>query len=227
VLRINVDKGNDKSVGELIEYLKCHLVTKEIKMTFGQVTAYTAACSSIKSSCYNNGEFAKQIVKYYEILKKHGFQKSNSFPYPETKLNYCCAELLNSFVIDHEDYLYKCWNLVGEVHKTVGNINEPSFDILGHKNGFWVARDPTEIEASRLHVTCEVGSINQIYKRLQENGYFVNVYLLRRLVDDGSLPTIESDKNGRSATKVSYSSCTLVQQYRTASDNNSIPVLSQ
>lgn len=149
VLRINVDKENDQTVDELIEYLEHNLASRNIKITFGQVTAYTAACSSIESSCYNNGEFAKQLIKYYEMLKNHGFQKYNPFPYPEAKLNYCCAELLSSFVVDQEGYLYKCWNLVGETEKAVGNINDPSFDISGYKNGGWVARDPLSFDGCR------------------------------------------------------------------------------
>lgn len=146
VLRINIDKSNDGEVETLIAYLAERLLNKNVRITFGQVTAYTEACSSIEGSCYNNGEFAKQIIKYYGILKAYGFHKANPFPYPEAKLNYCCAELLNAFVIDHEGYLYKCWNLVGDVEKAVGNINDQAFDISGYQNGQWVSRNPIDTE---------------------------------------------------------------------------------
>lgn len=43
-------------------------------------------------------------------------------------------------------------------------------------------------------MTCKVGSINQIYECLNENGYLISKYMLRRLVSDGTLPTIASGK---------------------------------
>ena len=146
VLRINIDKTNESTLDELIGYLEDNLVKKDIKISFGQVTAYTEACRSIESSCYNNSEFADRLAHYYKILQKHGFQKENPFPYPNAKLNYCCAELLNSYVVDHEGYLYKCWNEVGNTRHAIGNINDPYFDLAGHKNGSWIGMDPLQIE---------------------------------------------------------------------------------
>lgn len=144
VLRINVDKSNEDTLEDLIDYLEHNLVSSSVKISFGQVTAYTEACRSIENSCYNNGEFAQKLAKYYRILKTHGFQKMNPFPYPTARLNYCCAELLNSFVIDHEGYLYKCWNEVGNVSSAIGNINEVHLDIANYKNGQWITNDPTK-----------------------------------------------------------------------------------
>lgn len=142
VLRINVDKTNDQQVEELIDILDKRLVSKNIRITFGQVTAYTDACKSIEDSCYNNTEFAGKLLEYYKILQKYGFDSYNQFPYPEVKLNYCCAELMNSFVVDPDGYLYKCWNEVGNIKSAVGNIKEDSFDITGYKNGGWLKRNP-------------------------------------------------------------------------------------
>lgn len=142
VLRINVDKTNDQQVEELIDILDKRLVSKNIRITFGQVTAYTDACKSIEDSCYNNTEFAGKLLEYYKILQKYGFDSYNQFPYPEVKLNYCCAELMNSFVVDPDGYLYKCWNEVGNIKSAVGNIREDSFDITGYKNGGWLKRNP-------------------------------------------------------------------------------------
>ena len=142
VLRINVDKSNDNDVEKLIQILENKLLNKKVKITFGQVTAYTEACKTIENNCYDNGEFAVKMLQYYEILEKYGFNEYNEFPYPEVKLNYCCAELMNSFVIDPEGYLYKCWNEVGNVSGAVGNILEEEYDITSYKNGLWLKRNP-------------------------------------------------------------------------------------
>lgn len=142
VLRINVDKNNDSEVDKLIAILDERLVNKNVKITFGQVTAYTEACRTIEGDCYNNGEFAVKLLQYYNILAKYGFDEYNEFPYPEVKLNYCCAELMNSFVIDPEGYLYKCWNEVGNISGAVGNIKNDLYDVTCYKNGKWLKRNP-------------------------------------------------------------------------------------
>lgn len=49
---------------------------------------------------------------------------------------------MNSFVVDPDGYLYKCWNEVGNIKSAVGNIKEDSFDITGYKNGGWLKRNP-------------------------------------------------------------------------------------
>lgn len=142
VLRINVDKNNDSEVDKLIAILDERLVNKNVKITFGQVTAYTEACRTIEGDCYNNGEFAVKLLQYYNILAKYGFDEYNEFPYPEVKLNYCCAELMNSFVIDPEGYLYKCWNEVGNISGAIGNIKNDLYDVTCYKNGKWLKRNP-------------------------------------------------------------------------------------
>lgn len=41
-------------------------------------------------------------------------------------------------------------------------------------------------------MSCNIGSINQIHKRLNDNGYFISLRMLRRMVADGVLPFIPS-----------------------------------
>ena len=144
VLRINVDKTNDADVESLIEILSDRLDSKNVKITFGQVTAYTDTCKTIEHNCYNNGEFAVKLLYYYNLLEKYGFDEYNEFPYPEVKLNYCCAEVMNSFVVDHEGYLYKCWNEVGNTQKALGNIVNGIYDVTGYQNGKWINRNPID-----------------------------------------------------------------------------------
>ena len=39
---------------------------------------------------------------------------------------------------------------------------------------------------------CTIGSINQIHKRLNENGFAVSKRFLRQLVDSGQLPVMKT-----------------------------------
>lgn len=141
-IRINIDKSNSLELENLISYLSTHLVSKKVKISFGQVTAYTEACKSIETSCFDNQEFSIEILKYYYLLEKYAFNEYNNYPYPHLMLNYCCAELLNSFVVDHEGYLYKCWNEVGNVEHSVGNVSDTHYDLTNYKNAKWVERTP-------------------------------------------------------------------------------------
>lgn len=43
-----------------------------------------------------------------------------------------------------------------------------------------------------FHMPCNIGSINQIHKRLNENGYAISKRLLRQLVESGQLPYVKS-----------------------------------
>lgn len=146
VIRINVDKTNDESIEKLIALLSDKLVSKNVYISFGQVVANTEACRSVESNCYQNEEFANQLLIYYNLLEKYGFSKYNKLPYPQPKFVYCCAEAVNSFVIDHEGYLYKCWNDVGLINHSVGNLTNGTYDITCYKNSNWLCRNPIESE---------------------------------------------------------------------------------
>lgn len=41
-------------------------------------------------------------------------------------------------------------------------------------------------------MSCNIGSINQIHKCLNENGFAISKRFLRHLVDDGQLPYMKS-----------------------------------
>lgn len=141
-LRINVDKTNEAFLDSLLKILHENLISHKIKITFGHVSAYTEACKSIENNCFSNKEFALNMVEYYKLLKKYGFAEYNDFPYPTVKLNYCCAEVVNALVIDHEGYVYKCWNQVGDIDMSIGNIVSEDFDPVNYKHGYWLERNP-------------------------------------------------------------------------------------
>lgn len=39
---------------------------------------------------------------------------------------------------------------------------------------------------------CNIGSINQVHKRLNEDGYLISLRMLRKMAADGTLPFIKS-----------------------------------
>lgn len=63
-----------------------------------------------------------------------------------------------------------------------------------------------------------IGSINQIHRRLNENGYAVSKRFLRQLVDSGQLPVMKSGNK----VLLNYDSVVELLLARTAIPNNAV-----
>lgn len=168
-LRINIDKSNRKYVEELFYLLSKNLVNKNIKFSFGKVTPFTEACKSISGDCYNIEEFASEYIELYKYIVKYGFVERNSFKYPKPRYNYCGASNLNFFVLDPEGYVYKCWNNIGEIKHSIGNINDNEFDRMSYKHGKWLFNEPIdedECKACKVLPLCMGGCPQQSYGQI-------------------------------------------------------------
>lgn len=120
-IRINIDKTNVSDVERLIKIFK-KVGIDNASINFGQVTAYTEACASVSSQCFTNEEFASSTLELQKMLHRYNIKASGYPYYPAIKANYCGADQINAYVIDPEGYMYKCWNSVGDVSQSVGNI---------------------------------------------------------------------------------------------------------
>ena len=120
-LRVNIDKENIESTKELILYLK-EVGLSGLFINFGHVAPYTDVNQNIKGSCLSMGEYSKESLQLQEFLFENGFDASRFPYYPGIKANYCGADSISAFVIDNEGYKYKCWNEVGDISMSVGNI---------------------------------------------------------------------------------------------------------
>jgi uncharacterized protein len=120
-IRVNVDKSNIDALPELLDILEAHHL-KDVLLNLGHVTAYTEACMSVAESCLSVAEYAENDLKFQRLIHERGFNIDRYPFYPGIKANYCCADAQNSFVLDPDGYMYKCWNDVGAVAKAVGDI---------------------------------------------------------------------------------------------------------
>lgn len=127
VVRINIDKENISRVDELLDVLAERIDKHtDLKIDFGQVSPFTDICKSIESDCYNNEQFADVMIPLYEKVLARGFTVNKMAAYPAPKVNFCCADYANSFVIDRDGEIYRCWNHVGNLKLSSGNINNLS-----------------------------------------------------------------------------------------------------
>lgn len=120
-IRVNIDKTNLEYVEELLTFLEENGL-QDLHINFGQVTAYTEACSSIAGNCLSTKEYSSANINLQKLLHKHGFNADDYPYYPGIKSNYCCADQINSFVVDPKGFIYKCWNNIGSEEDAVGNV---------------------------------------------------------------------------------------------------------
>lgn len=129
IVRINIDKDNISRVDELLQTLRERIDKYEnLKIDFGQVSAFTDICKSIESDCYGNEQFADIMLPLYAKVFAQGFKVNKMNVYPSPHLNFCCVDYANSFVIDNHGSIFKCWNHVGNLKKSCGNIEIFDFE---------------------------------------------------------------------------------------------------
>lgn len=147
-IRINIDKENISHVDELLDVLRDKISKYEnLRIGFGQVAPYSEVCKSIEDDCFSNEQFADVMLPLYEKVSSHGFKVGRRLVYPSPRVNFCsCAEYANFFVVDNNGLLYKCWNVVGEVEKSCGNIKsfKPDKNYLS-----WILNNPIRSEKCR------------------------------------------------------------------------------
>lgn len=128
IVRINIDKENISRVDELLKILRERIDKHEnLKIDLGKVTAFTEICKSVESDCYESEQFAKIMLPLYEKVFAQGFKVNKMMGYPVPRTNYCTSDYVNSFVIDNHGEIFRCWNHVGNLKRSCGNIN--NFDV--------------------------------------------------------------------------------------------------
>ena len=113
----------------------------DLKIDFGQVSPFTDICKSIESDCYNNAQFAEIMLPLYEKVLARGFAVNKMAAYPAPRLNFCCVDYVNSFVVDNRGDIYRCWNHVGNLKYSSGNVNNVSED-FGKNYLSWIQWNP-------------------------------------------------------------------------------------
>lgn len=160
IIRVNVDATNASYINELLDLLSGEGLSN-VKVYFGHVRGDEYSGCSSYSSCMNCQEYAEFDFEYSKLLREKGFASNTDF-YPTLKSNYCGADNCNAFVIDHEGYMYKCWNDVGVETLAIGNVmDEENVDDLNCMNNInyllWTPFDYEECKECWLLPICMGG----------------------------------------------------------------------
>ena len=135
-VRINVDKSNYKNVRELLKILDDKGLKNKVNVYFGRVQAFGAVCKSVGSSCFSTEEFAEIESELNALTMEEGYDVDTR---PRLVAGFCTADRINSFVIDPDGNLSKCWNCVGLENEKVGTVFDHELNDLYIQ---WLNFDP-------------------------------------------------------------------------------------
>lgn len=120
VVRINIDMENLGYVVQLLEFFKLEGF-ESFSISFGHVSPISEVCSSISGRCFDRENYANyNYLLSVEADKLGFFMLDQMYPFP--KGVFCGADHINSFVIDPEGYMYKCWNEIGIKSESIGTV---------------------------------------------------------------------------------------------------------
>ncbi|ATW26677.1 radical SAM/SPASM domain-containing protein [Candidatus Formimonas warabiya] len=119
-LRVNVDRSNMDGALKILDILEENNL-KDIPIQLGRISADTAGCKSIESSCATMEEFTVLNKTFHGTLRQRGF-KTGQKPYYPHIAHTCGANRMNAFVLDPDGDMYKCWSEIGHKPARIGNI---------------------------------------------------------------------------------------------------------
>lgn len=169
-LRINIDKENVTYIESFIEDLYRRKIV-DISVSIGQVLNLTDECKDIKNVCLSTEEYGVWVNKLYRILYRNGFKVLKKYPfYPVPKSNYCGAEQINSFIIQPNGNIYKCWDSLSQ--REIGNVKSSEKNVEHNFNeAEWMLNDPfsdKECSLCKMLPVC-MGGCPHLRKRFKKH----------------------------------------------------------
>ena len=120
-VRINTDKKNSERVDEVISILEENGLLDFVNPYLGYVQNSNDTYSNML--CLPLGEFAETDLVFKQRMSKHNDQLLLS-SYPHLRGCFCSADSLNSYVVNADGSLCKCWNDVGIAGKRTASLIE-------------------------------------------------------------------------------------------------------
>jgi uncharacterized protein len=120
-IRVNVDKDNSESLENLVQDLAQRGFNDWVYLYFSKVEASTEYCGDIGGSCFSSKEFSSKLANLNRMKVRYGF---NSKENPKLIKIFCSALSKNSFLIDADGDIFRCWNDVGNKAKRTTTISD-------------------------------------------------------------------------------------------------------
>lgn len=150
-IRCNVDKSNVGSAKKFIGELANYGLSKKISLYFAAVEEHvnsnTNRCKDIETcnAVLSQREFAEYQLELDKYAVEMGFKKDKL---PIRRFNSCSANELNSYVIEPDGGIQKCWANVGIDSERIGSVkNGIVLDSVALK---WFEYSPLDSKKCRL-----------------------------------------------------------------------------
>jgi uncharacterized protein len=141
LVRINVDKTNKTFIPDLLKELKD--MPSNVKPYLASVHTDNVPNAGFAKLCYDSKDFGLEVESKPEFI---GLSM-----YPKPTYGVCSAVRENSFAIDPDGYLYKCWNEVGQQDKSIGSVVDGITNYERYVK--WITFDPTDYQKCK---DCEI-----------------------------------------------------------------------
>ncbi len=172
-VRVNVDDGNIENMDDFLNYI---FLVKGWKKN---PSVYLSPVENYTDNEYFQGTNAVDMSRFFHfdalVLGKTcdiENDRPNERLYPRRRGSYCQAVTLNTYVVDPDGYLYKCWNVIGNKEKAIGTLsNHKQLNLEGLK---WLTHKPGEICMSCPYLPICLGGCpyQYIIKGEQSCGFF-------------------------------------------------------
>lgn len=123
-IRINTDKTNIDRVDEVIQYLEHYNIKDKVGFYLAPVDNINGTCNA--AECFNTYEFAREQINFIQRNIDKTLQLAHL---PQRNISMCGAVANNSYVIDAQGDLYKCWNEIGNRENSIGSVFDTSIDL--------------------------------------------------------------------------------------------------
>lgn len=122
-LRINIDKTNINQIEKVLETLKENNLTNAVIPYLARVDNFNDCFDD--NYCLRSNEFKDIVERFCEKMQEYGYSAENSkkYSYPRRLDCVCGCDVLESYVINADGEMYKCWNDIGKKDISIGNVS--------------------------------------------------------------------------------------------------------
>lgn len=198
-LRINIDKENVDKIDSIIDILKENELQKHVLPYIAMVESHNNTYSDEK--CFHSEAFSQLEINYRTKYNNKANRYLSSM-YPQQKRNYCGADSENSYVINSDGKLYKCWCDIGAEDYSIGHVG--SIDESSKLYTEYMLYDPTndtDCKECKYLPICMGGCPN---RRLRKSiNRCINMkYQLDKFIDAISIQIINESKDAEALSNL-------------------------
>ena len=180
-LRINVDKDNVSAADDIRKILHERNLHEKVVPYLGKITNDNND-PELSRVCLSTKEFTEHALLFAESVEtKNGATTST---YPVLKGSFCGADSINSYVVDSDGLVYKCWNDIGNPDKAIWNILTDE-EINYCMQNAYLSHDPTsdpDCSKCKLLPICMGGCPHQRLDGVKEERCSQYKYALNKFI---------------------------------------------